>query len=208
MNQAELDRFESQAAEIVGAAKGLFNEFESRLAQALNEQKLTNAQARDDAIQLQKVLKDVVASSKLVVDAREREAARIVEEWKGLFQDLARKAGAAQAQAFGESLSVGLRSDIDALSRATKQATGRLWWSSIVSWAIGIALAIPLTIALGVWALLPTVEGVDPWRVQIAMQWMQPCEVAGKQRLCIAVDDKPQTVPSGHGYPLVPIRSL
>lgn len=208
MDQAELDRFESQAAEIVGAAKGLFDEFEARLAQALNEQKLTNAQTRDDAVQLRKVLQEVVASSKAVVDSREREANRIVQEWKTLFQDLARKAGQEQAQAFGESLSAGLRNDIAVLSKATKQATGRLQWSSILSWAVGVALAIPLTIALGVWALLPSVDGVEPWRVQIAMQWLQPCEVAGKPRLCIAVDDKPRIMPNGNGIPVVPVRSL
>jgi hypothetical protein len=208
MDQAELDRFESQAAEIVGAAKGLFDEFEARLAQALNDQKLTNAQTRDDAVQLRKVLQEVVASSKAVVDAREREGNRIVQEWKTLFQDLARKAGQEQAQAFGESLSAGLRKDISALSKATQQATGRLQWSSIVSWAAGVALAIPLTIAIGVWALLPSVEGVEPWRVQIAMQRLERCEVAGKARLCIAVDDKPSLLKGPSGQPVTAVRGL
>lgn len=208
MDQSGLDRFESQAAEIVGAAKGLFDEFEARLAQALNDQKLTNAQTRDDAVQLRKVLQEVVASSKAVVDAREREGNRIVQEWKTLFQDLARKAGQEQAQAFGESLSAGLRKDISALSKATQQATGRLQWSSIVSWAVGVALAIPLTIAIGVWALLPSVEGVEPWRVQIAMQRLERCEVAGKVRLCIAVDDKPLLLKGASGQPVTAVRGL
>jgi hypothetical protein len=208
MDQAELDRFESQAAEIVGAAKGLFDEFEARLAQALNDQKLTNAQTRDDAVQLRKVLQEVVASSKAVVDAREREGNRIVQEWKTLFQDLARKAGQEQAQAFGESLSAGLRKDISALSKATQQATGRLQWSSILSWAVGVALAIPLTIAIGVWALLPSVEGVDPLRVRVAMAFLEPCEIKGKTRVCFPVDDNPELVRRKDGRELTAVRGL
>lgn len=208
MNEAELERFETQAAEIVGAAKGLFAEFESRLAQALNEQRLTNAQARDDAIQLQKVLKEVVASSKMVVDAREREANRIIEDWKTKFQDLARTAGASQANAFGESLSAGLRSDIDKLSRATQAATGRLQWSSIASWAIGVGIAIPLTVVIGVWALLPNSDHLEPLRMRVAVALLEPCEIAGAPRVCFPIDDKPQLAKSEDGRVMAAVRGL
>jgi len=105
-------------------------------------------------------------------------------------------------------LSAGLRSDIDKLSRATQAATGRLQWSSIAAWAIGVALAIPLSILLGVWALLPSVEGVDPLRMRVAMSKLERCEVAGKPHLCIAIEDKAQSWPSPSGVPLTPVRGL
>jgi hypothetical protein len=86
MYETERDRLERQAAEIVRAAKRLFPEFDSRLVHALNEQRLANARTRDDAIQLQKVLMEVVAFRELVVDACDHEANRIVEEWKSNFE--------------------------------------------------------------------------------------------------------------------------
>lgn len=159
-------------------------------------------------MQLRKVLQEVVASSKAVVDAREREANRILEEWKTKFQDLARRTGAEQARAFGESLSAGLRSDIDALAKSTKQATGRLQWSSIAAWAIGVGLAIPLTVIIGVWALLPSSDHLDPLRVRLAIEFLKPCEINGKPRVCFPVDDKPQLLQTKEGRPVVAVRGL
>jgi len=208
MNEAELERFESQAAQIVSAAKGLLTEFEARLAQAVNDQRVTNAQAREEAARLQAILKDVSTQTKALTATTRKDLGDIRNEWRQPFEDAARESGRAQAQAFGQSISAGLRSQLEDVTERARWALNRYHWASIATWAIGVGIAIPLTVALGVWALLPSVDGVDPLRVRVAMSKLEPCEFRGKPRLCIAVDDKPELWKGASGEPVTAVRGL
>lgn len=208
MNEAELERFESQAAQIVSAAKGLLTEFETRLAQAVNDQRVTNAQSREEAARLQAILKDVATQTKALTAMTRKDLGDIRAEWRQPFEDAARASGRAQAQAFGHEIGLGLSSQLEKVTERARWALNRYHWASIATWAIGVGIAIPLTVALGVWAVLPSVEGVEPWRVQIAMQRLERCEVAGKPRLCIAVDDKPSLLKGASGQPVTAVRGL
>lgn len=208
MNEAELERFESQAAQIVSAAKGLLTEFETRLAQAVNDQRVTNAQAREEAARLQAILKDVATQTKALTSMTRKDLGDIRAEWRQPFEDAARESGRAQAQAFGQSIGVGLRSQLEDVTERARWALNRYHWASIAMWAIGVGIAIPLTVAIGVWALLPSVDGVDPLQVRVAMSKLEPCEFRGKARVCIVVDDKPELWKGGSGEPVTAVRGL
>lgn len=208
MNQAELERLENQAAELLSVFKGMASEATSHIAQSVNDQRVNNAQAREEAVRLQAVFKDVSMQLKTLTDSARREFADIRSDWKEPLQEAARAAGAAQAQAFGESISAGVRRQLDAVTRDAQSALSRYHWTSVAAWAIGVGLAIPLTVAIGVWALLPSSLYLDPLRVRLAIESLEPCEIGGKARVCFPVDDKPQLVSRKDGRELTAVRGL
>jgi hypothetical protein len=208
MNEAVIDRLETQAAEIVSAVKGMLSEMESHLAQSVNDQRVNNVQAREEAVRLQALFKDVSTQLRTLTESARKDFADIRTEWKQPLQDAAKAAGAAQAQAFGEQISAGVKRQLDEVSRDARSALDRYHWTSIAAWAIGVGLAIPLTVALGVWALLPQSDVIDPLRVRLAIVLLEPCEVAGETRVCVPVDDKPQLVRTKNGRELTPVRGL
>jgi hypothetical protein len=52
--------------------------------------------------------------------------------------------------AFGAEIAAGIEMRLVELARAPEAATRRLSWKSTLSWALGLAIAIPLTINLGI----------------------------------------------------------
>jgi hypothetical protein len=67
----------------------------------------------------------------------------------------AQRAGAAHAQAFGENIARGLQERLEGLAAEVKSSTRRFTWRSSLPWALGIAIAVPLTVGVCVSAFLP-----------------------------------------------------
>lgn len=208
MSQKDLEAFESQIAELVTVAKAMMGESTSQLAQSVNEQRVNNVQAREEAVRLQAAVRDLSIQLKTLTESARKEFAEIRNDWKEPLQEAAKAAGAAQAQAFGEGISAGVRRQLEAVSRDAGQALARYHWTSVAAWAIGVGLAIPLTVAAGVWALLPYSDHLDPLRVRVAVALLQPCEIDGKARMCFPVDNKPQLIETDKGRAVVAVRGL
>lgn len=162
MNQQDLERLETEVAEIVGAMKDLFREFERHLGEIVSTQRLASSEARAEGAQVTKDLHELRTSARVLVNEQRELVARIQREWQLRIDNNAQRAGEAQAQAFGENIAQGLQGQLAELAAEVKSATRRLTWKSSLQWALGIAIAIPLTVGICVSAFLPHAAETPP----------------------------------------------
>lgn len=154
MNEQEIE----QAAEIVGAMKDLFKEFESRLGEIVSTQRIASSEARAEGAKVAKDLHELRSAARTVVDEQRALVSRLEREWQLRIDSNAQRAGEAQAQAFGAGIARGLQGQLEELAADVKSATQRYTWKSSLQWALGIAIAIPLTVGVCVSVLSPHVE--------------------------------------------------
>jgi hypothetical protein len=109
MHQQELTRFETEAAEIVGAMKELFAEFEKRIGEVVSVQRVSASEARTEGAQATQHLQELARLSKALVDQQRSLLTRIEQDWQLHIDANAKRAGEAQAKAFGESIARGLQ---------------------------------------------------------------------------------------------------
>jgi hypothetical protein len=188
--------------------KSLFREFQDRLAEVVSEQRLKNGEARNEATKARLALEDLVRAAKQSVEDQRQAVSRLRDEWRLHVVENSRAAGEEIARAFGAQMAVGLRQQLERLAAGVEQATQRFGWMSALKWAAGIALGITLTISVGVWAMLPRVEGASWTYVWIAAAHLRGCEVHQEAHVCIATDEKQQLLKSANGEPLVVVRGM
>jgi hypothetical protein len=158
MNQQDLVRFESEAAEVAGAMKELFREFERHLGEIVSAQRMASSEARAQGAEVTKDLHELRTAARGMVTEQRELLARLEREWQLRIDENAKRAGETQAKAFGEQIAQGLQGQITALGAEVKratQATQGLAWKTSLRWILGIALAIPLTVGICVSALSP-----------------------------------------------------
>src|SRR5882757_7743993 len=148
MDQQDVARFEAEAAEIIGAMKELFKEFEHRIGEVVSVQRVSASEARDEGAQAARQLQELTRLSKSLVDEQRNLLARIEREWQLRIDSNAQRAGEAQAKAFGENIARGLQDRLAELASQVEVATRRYTWKSTWPWALGVAFAIPLTAAV------------------------------------------------------------
>jgi len=148
MDQQDVARFETEAAEIIGAMKELFKEFEHRIGEVVSVQRVSASEARNEGAQAARQLQELTRLSKSLVDEQRNLLARIEREWQLRIDSNAQRAGEAQAKAFGENIARGLQDRLAELASQVEVATRRYTWKSAWPWALGIAFAIPLTAAV------------------------------------------------------------
>jgi hypothetical protein len=155
MNQQDLERLETEAAEIVGAMKDLFGEFEKQLGEIVSVQRIASSEARAQGAQVSKDLHEMNRSARALLSEQRDLVARLEREWQLRIDANAQRAGEAQAQAFGQNITRGLQGQLDKLTADVNSATRHYTWRSSLQWALGIAIAIPLTVGVCVSAFLP-----------------------------------------------------
>src|ERR1700758_3700637 len=158
MDPQDLARLETEAAEIVGAVKELFKEFENRLGEVVSMQRVSASEARSEGAQATRHLQELAQLSKTLVDQQRTLLARIEQDWQFHIDSNAQRAGEAQAKAFGESIAKGLQGRLADLASQVDASTRRYTWQSSLRWVLGIAIAIPLTVVICVNAFLPPVR--------------------------------------------------
>jgi hypothetical protein len=168
MHQQDLTRFETEAAEIVGAMKELFTEFEKRIGEVVSVQRVSASEARTEGAQATQHLQKLARLSKSLVDQQRNLLNRIEQDWQLHIDANARRAGEAQAQAFGESIARGLHGRLTDLVTQVEASTRQFTWKSSLRWALGIAIAFPLTVGICVSAFLPRVENPNIERTELS----------------------------------------
>src|ERR1700722_6797723 len=104
MNQQDLARLETEAAEIVGAMKDLFKEFENRLGELVSAQRIASSEARAEGAQVTKDQHELGRSARILVGEQRDLVARIERDWQLRIDSNAQRAGEVHAQAFGENI--------------------------------------------------------------------------------------------------------
>jgi len=227
MNQQDLASLETEAAEIVGAMKDLFKEFERHLGEVVSTQRMASSEARAEGAQVTKDLHELGRSARMLVGEQRDLVARIEREWQLRIDTNAQRAGEAHAQAFGENIARGLQERLEGLAAEVNASTRRLTWKSSVPWVLGIALAIPLTVGVCISVFLPqagkpaAIEGplFSKPGVAIGLTAAQTREAVSKLSLCqvpktndwhacIEVDNPPRVGLGSVDKPRVVVRGM
>ena len=208
MNVPDIEHFEAQAAETVGAMKALFREFEARLGEVVSAQRLASSESRDEASKARAALEELVRQAKAIVEAQRQALTEVRQGWRLHVAENTRAAGEEIARAFGAQIASGLREKLETMTIAVEGVTRRFAWTTALKWIAGIAVAIPMTVALGLWAFLPRVEGL-PWQyVRAGASKLRACEVGQEMHVCIVTVDKAQVLTSARGEPVVVVRGM
>lgn len=112
MNEQEIE----QAAEIVGALKDLFREFESRLGEIVSAQRIASSEARAEGAKVAKDLHELSSAARTLIDEQRALVSRLEREWQLRIDGNAQHAGEAQAQAFGAGIARGLQGQLEELA--------------------------------------------------------------------------------------------
>ena len=217
MNPQDLARLETEAAEIVGAVKELFKEFENRLGEVVSVQRIAASESRAEGARAVQQLKELALSARELVGTQRQLLTRIERDWQLHIDGNAQRAGEAQAKAFGESIAQGLHERLAELATRVEATTRRLSWKVVLGWALGIAIAIPLSISVGVQTFAPSVEklsvaGLTPEQTSDALSRVVRCRVNKNDwhdwHVCIAVDDSPRLTKGSRGEALVVLRGM
>jgi hypothetical protein len=153
---------------------------------------MASSEARAEGATVIKDIHELRTSAGIIVREQRDLVARIEKEWQLKIDDNAKRAGEAQAKAFGENIARGLQrqiTELEAEVRRATQATQGFAWKTSVRWVVGIALAIPLTVGICVSALSPhdsspgeqTGKAVIP---NMALTSAQTQEAVAKLSLC------------------------
>ena len=217
MNPQDLARLETDAAEIVGAVKELFKEFENRLGEVVSVQRIAASESRAEGARAIQQLKELALSARELVGTQRQLLTRIERDWQLHIDGNAQRAGEAQAKAFGEGIAQGLHKQLTDLASQVERSTRRLSWKSSLGWALGIAIAIPLTVSLGVQTFAPnveklSVEGLTPEQTRAALSRVVRCRTNKNDwhdwHVCIAVDESPRLTKGASGEALVALRGM
>jgi len=204
----DIEQFEAQAAQTVGEMKALFREFESRLGEVVSAQRLASSESRNEAAKARAALEELTRQAGALVDAQRTTLGELRQGWRLHVAENSRAAGEEIARAFGAQIANGLKQELLEMCSAVERTTKRFRWITSLTWTAGIGVGIVLTIALGVWEVLPGVDGI-PWPyLRAAATRLQPCEVDHVIHVCAAVDDNQRVSKSPSGEPLVVMRGM
>jgi hypothetical protein len=224
------DRDLEQAAEILGAMKDLFKEFENRLGEVVSTQRIASSEARAEGAKVSKDLHELALSARILVNEQRDLVKRLEQEWQLRIDQNAQRAGEAQAKAFGENIARGLQGQLAELAADVKRSTRRYTWKSSLQWVLGIAIAIPLTVGLCLSAFLPAEKppaaekpligkpnvalpsavGLTAAQTRAAVSKLSLCQVpkTNDWHACIEVDNPPRIGLGAVDRPRIVIRGM
>jgi hypothetical protein len=208
MNDEAFARFESEAAEILGALKHLFREFERQLGEAVSAQRLESSEARAEAADARAILRKVAQRAEQTANEQHEALEMLRENWWFNIEENAKASGAHMALTFGEEIAAGLEKKLKVLSAEVERATRRLGWMTTLKWGAGVAAGVVITILIAVYALTPQVAGLSSRQVQAAIAEIVPCQVDKRRHVCIKLDARPRLISGSGGVPVSVIRGL
>ena len=209
----DLERFETQAAETLGAMKELFAEFERRLGEVVGMQRLAASEARNEGTKVRGTLEKIARSAQDTADSQRQAIAELRAGWQMHVAENSKAAGAEMAKTFGKEIASGLQQRLEQLGTSVERATRRFEWMAALKWGLGLAAVAIILAALSmnllVRAILPEADGLSPMQVHAAMTRLMACQVDKAEHVCVAVEDNPRVVARGaHGENLALVRGM
>jgi hypothetical protein len=188
MDAPDIQRFETQAAEVLGAMKELLQEFERRLNEVVGVQRLASSEARSENAKARTALEALARQARATTEAQHQAVAELRAGWQMHVAENSMAAGEEMARRFGEQVTAGLERKLAATTVAVDRVMRRFEWMTALKWGAGIAIAVVLMTTIGVWALMPSVEGLSGTQVRAAMTAITPCTVRQEAHVCAAVE--------------------
>jgi len=213
MKEQDID----QVAEITAAAKQLFGAFEVQLGEVMASQRLAGKEANEAFADTRRALQRLLHHAQEASDAVREAQEGLFRGWQAHVAENSKAAGSEMARRFGEEIAKGLENRLAELAGQVETATRRLAWKSILSWTLGIAIAIPLTVDVGIHAFMPSVEDMTIPGLSVAQThdvltrihlcWPDP----RKQQdfhVCVVTDDPPHITRDPWEKPAVIARGM
>jgi hypothetical protein len=174
----------------------------------MGAQRLANAEARNEATTTRAALENLARTGQSIVNLQREAVKELREGWRLHVREDSRVAGEEIARAFGAQIATGLQQQLSGLGAAVQRISRRVGWTSVVKWIAGIGFGIALTIGVGVWALLPRMDGI-PWTyVWAGATRLRSCSVGKEAHVCIATDDNPHLGKDANGESIVVVRGM
>lgn len=206
-----------QVAEIVGTAKQPFRAFEDQLGEVMASQRLASKEANEAFADTRWALQQILYRAEEVSDAVRKAQEGLFRGWQAHVAENSKAAGSEMARKFGEEIAKGLEKRLAELAEQVEAATRRLTWKSMLSWTLGIAFAIPLTVDIGIHAFMASVEDMTIPGLSVAQThdvltriglcWPDP----RKQQdfhVCVVTDDPPHITRDPWEKPAVIARGM
>jgi hypothetical protein len=213
MREEDID----QVAEIAGAAKQLFKAFEDQLGEVMASQRLASKEANEAFADTRRALQQLLHRAKEASDGVRKSQEDLFRGWQAHVTENSKAAGGEMARKFGEDIAKGLEKRLAELAEQVEVATRRLTWKSILSWALGIAIAIPLTVDIGIRAFMPSVEDMTIPGLSVAQThdvltrihlcWPDPRKQQDSH-VCVVTDDPPHITRDPWEKPAVIARGM
>ncbi len=207
----DLEQFETQAAETLGAMKDLYAEFEKRLGEVVGMQRLAASEARNEGAKVRTTLEKIARSAQETADSQRQAVAELRAGWNMHVAENSKAAGAEMANTFGKAIASGLQQRLEQLATRVEGATMRFEWKTSLKWGLGgaaIALtALALMTSVLVKVIEPEAVGLGVRQAHEAMAHVAPCTIGKESHICVAVDpDKYFRDP--HGATFVAISGM
>lgn len=217
MNPQDLERLEREAAEIIGAMKALLNEFESRLGEVVSAQRVAESELRAESTHITRHLRELATHARELAADQRTLLTRIERDWQLEIDENAQRAGAAQAQAFGERIAAGLEARLAELVGEVERATRRLTGKIALRWTLGLAIAVPLMVMLSLSAFMPrppdpSIPGLTAEQAHAVLSRITPCwprwNDIRDMHVCVVTDDPPRLARGPHEEAVVIVRGM
>ncbi|MGH8132563.1 MAG: hypothetical protein ACRETP_04925 [Steroidobacteraceae bacterium] len=206
-----------QLAEIAGVAKELFKAFEEQLGEVMATQRLAGKEASEALAETRRALTELLRHAKQTVEGMRAVQEELRQKWAFHVAENSKAAGRELAHAFGAEIAAGLEQRLKELAGQADIATRRLSWESTLRWALGLAIAIPLTITLGIRTFMPSVQdlsipGLTVTQThavlsRITLCWPKPNNLRDAH-VCVMTDDPPRLTRGPHEEPVVVARGM
>ena len=95
MTPQDLDRLETDAAEVIGTLKDLFKEFEKRVGEIVSVQRIASSEARAEGAQVAKDLHELRNAARTMITEQRALIASLEKEWQLRIDQNAKRAGEA-----------------------------------------------------------------------------------------------------------------
>lgn len=213
MKEREID----QAAEIAGAAKELFKAFEDQLGEVMASQRLAAREASEALAETRSALTKLLQHAKQASETMRSMQEELRGNWQMHVAENSKAAGREMARAFGAEIAAGLEQRLKELAGRAELATRRLTWKSTFGWALGIAIAIPFTITLGIQAFMPSlaeqrIAGLSLAQTHDVLSRITLCFPQRNDirdaHVCVATDDPPRLARGPHGEAAAVARGM
>ncbi|HXS29091.1 MAG TPA: hypothetical protein VN730_15640 [Steroidobacteraceae bacterium] len=213
MKEQEID----QAAEVAGLAKEIFRAFESQLGEVMATQRLAAREASEALADTQIKLSKLLFEARQASDAMRAMQHELSRNWQMHVAENSKAAGRDMALAFGAEIAAGLEQRLEKLAIQAERATRRLTLRAAFPWVMGLAIAIPVIIAIALSALMPrpadpSILGLTADQTHDVLSRIAICAPykndMGDLHVCVATDDPPRLIRDPHNKATVIVRGM
>jgi len=194
--------------EIVGQMRAAIETFNQRLGEVMAQQRLTTQDQRDEGTRALEYLKDISQQALRTQMDHQRLVKVIEQQWPKRMDEVARGAGSAQAQAFGEAIATEIQAQLIAAgehathaAQRVEQASHALRWKAALLFA-GLAVGFSLILGVVLWgwssSVRSNVEALETRRLELTRTLDTLKEAGGEldvahcapgdQRLCVHIE--------------------